>query len=182
MIMTAPSAFAVQTDQIRGEVVKVDASKRDLTIKIMEVGAKLEAESGTTTTYHVPADVPIEFEIDTVGYRTPSMFDFGDIRSGDNVLLDFDSLSNWTEVSHVSNIEPKDPAVRERIASTGEAIDSESDMNETAAAEEADMSEDAETDLYAYNELPATASALPLVAMFGLVFAGLALALRRTHS
>ncbi|MDX1461264.1 MAG: hypothetical protein R3348_09440 [Xanthomonadales bacterium] len=191
LALSAGNALAVvQSDQLRGEVLSVNADDRELEIQVLEVGSLLEADEGATATYHIPEDVPIDFDIEQRVYRTPASFDFADIRAGDRVVLDFDAMSNWMEVSRFRNEEPSDPTVRERVIATSETVDSEADTTdgEDTTAGEGDMGSDSASESGAgmddetRTELPASASSLPLFALFGLMFAGLALAVRLTRS
>jgi hypothetical protein len=122
-----------------------------------------------------------------VPYRSPGVFDFADIRAGDRVLLDFDNIEDPSQVSRLRNEEPQDATLRARVLAAGEPIE-ESD---TGMEEDMDMEDDMNFDegnQFAANDrnenhaLPASASALPMFALFGLVIAGFAFALRMSRS
>ncbi len=175
LLLAAPAAHGIQSDQIRGEIVAVDASERSLTVKITESGSNIETAEGTTKTYHVPRDVPIEYDIDTRRYSVYDNFDFADIRAGDRVLMDFDLLQDTDTVISFRNEETLNVAARDRIRTEGRLVDND-DFNESDQR-------------MAYNDssnqrssLPDSASGLPMFALLGLLFAGLAGAVRLTRS
>lgn len=191
--LAAQSAFAViQEDQISGEVLRVMAGERKVEVAIKEVGEDLKALPGTTETYHIPRSVPIEYEIETVAYRTDPNFTFSDIKPGDKIVLDFDMVSDQTTVRRVRNVETKDTTVRERIRTANLTVEEEPDFDSDVDVDvdaEADLDEgrfaadvdvDADEDEFGYDDdrLPDSASGLPLYALLGLVFAGMALTLR----
>lgn len=188
-LLLAPAAYAIQGDQIRGEITAVDADQRILEVQISEVGYGLEAEVGATESYHVPESVPIEYEIEKTAYRTPGVFDFADIRAGDRVLLDFDDIDNPTAVTRIRNQDPQDATIRERVLAAGEPVEQSGSQAAADAPAEADPEMRDSDRWLASNEsqgqrsaLPESASPIPMLALFGLALAGFAFALRLARS
>lgn len=197
LTLAIQSALAIESDQLRGEVVDVDADDRTLQIEVTETGSNVIADLGATTSFHIPLDVPIEYQIETVRYSPYSDFSFSDIRSGDTVLLDFDETGQT--IINFRNENTDDVLVRERFQNEGVALDDEEleaeaeqfAQNVEDEAEEFgnEVEEEFDNDeQYAMNddmdrnELPGSASSLPLFALLGLMFAGLAAAVRGFRS
>lgn len=181
MTLLTTSALAIQGDRIKGEVLSVDADERTMRIEILEVGANVDATVGTRESYSVPADVPIEFEIDGSIYQPYPEYRFTNIAVGDEVLLDFTNLQR-TEIARIRTQETKDLAVRERVRREGRMIEESDRM----AQNEPNMDEGnrlaARDNTNRRSALPDSASALPGIALLGLLFAVLAVGVRYFRS
>ena len=176
----AANVFAIENDRIRGEVLSVDAVDRTLRVKITEVGSDIDAQVGSTQSFVVPADVPIEYEIDRRVYSPNRDFDLSEMRSGDRVLLDFDT-TDPNRIVKLRNEETTNVATRDRIRTNGRPSTSSDDRmagndRDTMPDDNQLASNDRST--RDRSALPDSASSLPLMGLLGVLFAVLALATR----
>lgn len=123
LVFIATSAFAIENDQIRGEVLAVDEKQRNMKIEILETGDAVKAKIGSTKTFMVSDPVEIEVEIEDRRYQPYAEFQFADLTAGDTVLLDFDMEAAPDEVIRIRAEEPKDMKVRERIKKEGRMME-----------------------------------------------------------
>lgn len=123
LVFVATSAFAIEDDQIRGEVLAVDEKQKNIKIEITETGDDVKAKIGATETFMLSEDVDLEVELEDRRYQPYAAFTFADIVAGDTVLLDFDTQAAPREVIWIRAEEPKDMKVRERIEKEGRIME-----------------------------------------------------------
>jgi hypothetical protein len=60
LLLTVSSAWALENDQLRGEVLAVDVEERTLTLRVMEVGTNVDEPLYTVKTFKVPESAEVE--------------------------------------------------------------------------------------------------------------------------
>jgi hypothetical protein len=161
----AANAFAIENDGIRGEVVSFDTANRTMEVRITEVGSDVDARVGSTRSFVIPSDVRIEYEIDRQVYSPYTSYTLNEIRSGDRVLLDFDTTDS-TRVVNLRNEQTTNVVIRDRIRNEGTLFDADDRLM---------ASNDRTVDRSA---LPDSASSLPVFGLLGVLLAMLALGVR----
>lgn len=174
----AQGAFALNSDQVRGEIVSVDTESNRIEVRVIESGAQTTAQEGTVESYVIPPNTPIEYEIDRVVYMPYRTGDFGldDLAVGDRVLLDFEAVNNDRTARKVRNEETRDVAVRERVRREGVA--STAGTRERADDRVGNSDPVYLADAGERSRLPDSASILPSLAITGVMLAGAAGLLR----
>ena len=167
-----PAAFAaVEADQVRGDIVSVNSADSTIRVRVTESGDERDAAVGSVQTFNVPENTPIEYEIDRTIYarsRTGGT-DLSDLSEGDTVLLKFEDMQGVRQATNVRNERTTNTVARERVRREGRVVqNAESSQNESVAMRSANER----------RSLPASASPLPLLALFGVFFAGLGTLLR----
>jgi hypothetical protein len=181
LALLSPAAFAqaLNDDQLSAEVQSVDEASRTLEVKIIDAGADIEANPGDVESYYVGTDTDIRYEIDSLLYETYADFKLSEIERGDRVILDFDDAANRTGVRTVRNVESRNVATRERIISEGRRVEDDTAAGERDRTERQLAAQD---DRSTRTALPDSASALPALALIGLLLAGVAGVLRRLRN
>lgn len=175
LLMWLPAfAFALNDDQVRGEIVSVDADADEIEVRITEAGDNRSVSAGATQTYEIPDDVDIEYDVDGIIYAPYRRADveIGDLERGDTVLIDFEEIDDADRraARRVRNENTSNVAVRDRVQREGRQVEDAESQTELAQAEFSDR-----------DRLPDTASLLPLLFVSGLLFAGLAGVFRRVR-
>lgn len=163
LAIAMPAVYAIDSDQVRGEVTEVNTDTRQISVRVLESGADQAARVGQIETYDVPPGTNFEYEVDSVLYRLTDTLDLSDLSEGDRLLLDFAEVDQRREATNVRNEETQDMAMRDRAKNEGTPVDD--DKIEVPAANR--------------DSLPESASPLPLLALTGALFAVLAGTLRR---
>ncbi len=166
---SAPT-FALEDDQVRAEIVEVMADAEEIKVKITEAGDDMQSRVGDEETFAVPANTPIEYDMEGSVYEPFVLgtdIDLTDLSAGDEVILNFEMIGDKQHANNVrntrtSNTDMQDRAKQQTVASASE------ESSEFAAMEDRDM-------------LPETASLLPLLAGVGLLFVGAGALLRRNR-
>ena len=171
-------AFALNDDQVRGEIVSVDSDSSEIRLRVLESGDDRPARRGTIETYEVPENTPIEYDIDRSIVFAGDELDLNDLSAGDRVVLDFEDLGTERRRARgVRNEQAGNTEVRRRVERTGRRVEDRLDRGaDRFVGVDAARDDNANDRQYvaSRNELPDTASALPMMAVFGLAFAGLA--------
>lgn len=164
-----PAAMAQESTaeehEVRGEVVRVIPDQNQLRLRVTEVEDGVAVSAGDVTTFDLSEETEIRTEDYYQSVRRPGPMTINDLRRGDRVTLHFAEVGGRPIASAIE---------REEAAEELAAADTADDM-------EADATED-ETEAAALetgrDTLPATATFMPLLALMGLGFAGLAAAIR----
>ncbi|MFU8815109.1 MAG: hypothetical protein ACNA7W_07170 [Pseudomonadales bacterium] len=86
------SVHALEEDQVRGEIVEVDAEAGELTLRVEETGDERPERAGQEETYQLADDV--EIRRGTVGHSIvdPLLVRLGDLGPGDEVTVSFEEV------------------------------------------------------------------------------------------
>ncbi len=175
--LSTPAAFAaVQADQLRGEIVSVDSAAATIRVRITESGDERAASVGSLQNFNIPDDTPIEYVIDSSIYarNRRGNADLSDISEGDSVLLKFEDAQGVRQATNLRNERTTNTAVRERIRREGRIVrNSNENMNSNNTVAAVSTNE--------RSSLPTSASPMPLLALIGMLFAGLATVVRRVR-
>lgn len=131
LLFIATSAFAIEDDQIRGQILAVDEKQRSVKITILETGDAVKAKTGATKTFMVSDPVELEVELEDRRYQPYAEFQFADLTNGDTVLLDFDMKATPREVIRIRAEEPRDMKVRKRIMEEGRMMEKSGHKKDT---------------------------------------------------
>ena len=149
-------------------MLQADDEQRSLTLRITESGGERPAAVGSVMTYYIPEDASFEVEatVDSILYRAYREPTLSQITAGDTVLIDFEEINARPEMKRVRQEEPQNAEVREQIQRSFAAVDPE--PVETESIQEASSR----------TELPKTASAMPYIPAFAVLFLVLAMIMR----
>lgn len=114
LAFTANSVFAIEDDEIRGEVLAIDEQQRQMKIEILETGDAVKAKVGAAKTFMVSEAVEIEVELEDRRFQPNVAFQFADLSAGDVVLFDFDTQATPGEVIRIRAEKPRDMQMRKR--------------------------------------------------------------------
>jgi hypothetical protein len=186
----SPASFAIESNQVRGEIVEVNPQSREIRLRVTESGENRAAQPGSVTEFYVPRDTSINYDLDRTRYSIYARNEDGlaDLKQGDTVLLNFEEVSNRRQAILIIAENPRDPLLRDRLRREGRvtARDGTTSAPSGTAASSSSATGGTMTDRndrdmsasVARTELPASASPLPALALAGLVFAGLGATLR----
>ncbi len=155
---------------MRAEIVEVMTASEEMKVKITEAGDDMQARVGQEETFSVPANTPIEYDLDGSVYEPFVLgtdIDLTDLSAGDEVLLNFEMIGDNKQASNVRNTRTSNVAMQDRARQQSVAFASE-ETSEFAAMDNRDS-------------LPETASLLPLIAGAGMLFVGAGALLRRNR-
>lgn len=90
-MFVSSAVFALERDQIRGELVDVDRDLRSVEVRVLEVGDDVSTRIGRTEVYEIDESTKIEFDVDRPGsfLRTRHLDGFSDLAVGQEVVMDF---------------------------------------------------------------------------------------------
>lgn len=165
------SAVAIEANQVRGEITSIDPDANELTLEVSEVGSDSTAREGSTETYAFDDDTTVRMEdprtsvLGTTGTTT-----IDDLQEGTRVLLEFEEIDGRLVARTIGTDEDEGASSDRSVAGT--------DSDSTAGAGDQDTADIAAMESEGRDELPATASMLPFLALLGVAFAGLAAVLR----
>jgi hypothetical protein len=168
-------ALAIEDNEVRGEIVEVMPDDNRLRLDVTEAGAARSASAGSVETYEFDQDTTIRMEDSQSSVLDSRALSIGDLQTGTRVRLNFEEIDGRRVVRDV-NVE------QEQASDDVSSVDF--GRSDAASADSGRYFEDVEeTDMAAMetserDRLPATASILPLMAIFGAGFAGLGLLLR----
>jgi hypothetical protein len=166
-------ANALQADQVRGEIVEVMPDSNRLTLRVEDSGDQRPERSGAVETYELDDDTVIrQSSVGTSVIDRGTVSTLADLAPGDEVTLNFEELEGRRMARDVE-ISDRERATRRQDE---QRADDEADL---AEFETQGTVEREGTQAGTRDRLPATASMLPLLALGGLGFAGVALLLRR---
>ncbi|MEZ5499105.1 MAG: hypothetical protein R3E77_06715 [Steroidobacteraceae bacterium] len=196
MSLAATPSFAIDPDEVRGEVIEVSADKRELVIRVLDAGENRDARAGQTETYYVPAGTDVDFDIDQTIYRLGSSGgnELSDISTGDTVVLHFTKTNDRLQATRMRTENPKNTVLRKRVIKQGAVVFRRPAINPDPAiygsnatgpgngSMTRDSSSDQAPTQMARNRLPDSASFLPLIGLLGFGFAGTAGWLHRNRT
>lgn len=136
LAFTANCAFAIEDDEIRGEVLTVDEQQRHLKIEILETGDAVKAKIGSPQTFMVSEAVEVELELADRRFQPDSEFQFADLATGDVVLLDFDTQAAPREVIRIRTERLKDMEMRKQTMGKGHDMKKKHGEKDTAMNED----------------------------------------------
>ncbi|MFW6094658.1 MAG: hypothetical protein ACODAC_11845 [Pseudomonadota bacterium] len=154
----AAATTALEENQIRGELVDVDAEANELRIRVEDAGDGERARVDRTETFAVDPDAEVRAYTGRRSLTDPTVTGIDDLEAGMQVTLRIGDVEGQSVAQELE--------VRDEPEQTAQAEDT-TEQTEAAAMESGERS-----------ALPATASMLPLMALGGLGFAAAALILR----
>jgi hypothetical protein len=157
-------AAALEADQVRGEIVEVDPDADTLTLRVAESGDARPERVGEVETYEVTRDTVVRRATVGRSITDPTSVTVADLFAGDEVILAFDEVDGRRVARDVPAADERADTAPFETAEQTEAAQFEADERGAAVGTR--------------DRLPATASALPLLALTGLGFAGAALMIR----
>ncbi len=187
LALTSQSALAIEPNEVRGELVEIKEGTREIVVRVTEAGAQRPAGSSDTVTYSVPSDAEIQFDLDRrtymlTGDRTGTLTD---LNKGDTVLLRFEQMNDRPYARSIRSETTLNANTRQAIAQSGREVAAAARASSANAVPRPESRTMTTTsgERYASStaRLPDSASALPLLALLGLGFAGVGGMLRRLH-
>ncbi len=173
LLAWSATAFALEDDQVRAEIVDVMTDSEEMKVRITEAGDSMQSRVGQEETFSIPANTPIEYDVEGSVYAPFSLgtdIELTDLSAGDEVILDFEVMGQNKQANNVRNTRTSNTAMQDRAKQQTVASASE-ETSEFAA-----MEDGSDRDM-----LPETASLFPLIAGVGLLFAAAGALLRRNH-
>lgn len=162
-------AAVAQTEQdVTGEVVDVQADANEFSIRVLESDDGRPERVGQTETYTVAPGTSIELEGDELDRplgvsRTAGQdIQLDDLMAGDRVVITFEETAAGRQATRV----------RQDAGDTGQQ------QEQQTAQQDQDYGDTYAADTQARDQLPGSASPLPLLALAGIGFAFVAGALR----
>lgn len=81
---------ALETDQVRGEIVDVDHDAKTVAVRIEETGDAVPARVGQTEVYEIDASTNVEFEFGEQSVLSDRLLSgFEDLEAGQEVVVDY---------------------------------------------------------------------------------------------